>query len=391
MRIKQKKTQEIKQLNRDVQEENRTFRYLYGFAILFVVLSHCDGGGFEMLSNWMHFGAFHLAVFVFGSGYLKKAADAEHPFLFLIKKICKLLIPLWVINAFYGLILFVLQRSGFSFGEPVTLKSFLFYPVSSKNLFVLDMGAWFVFPFFMVQILYIMGESLLHLLKKEKVTDIVWQLLFLAIGILGVFLSCRGVLGENMMVYIRIAYFMPFYILGIWYRRYFEAYANRIPATVIFAVCLVIALLLNGYFGRVVYAIPSSCDYPFGVFATYLSAVIGITFWLTVSRKLAKIDSPIRLLSLLGNHTWDIMFHQFTGILLLKCIFAFLNRLFGIFADFDYMAFYSDIWYLYLPKGLPEMKALYVVAAIAFSILVGKTLAVLKNEMLKLCKPRKGE
>ena len=253
------------------------------------------------------------------------------------------------------------------------------------------MGAWFVFPFFMVQILYIMGESLLHLLKKEKVTDIVWQLLLLTIGIFGVSLACRGLMGENMMVFIRIAYFMPFYIMGIWYRKYFEAYANRIPATAIFSVCLVIALLLNGYFGRVVYAIPSSCDYPFGVFATYLSAVIGIAFWLTVSRQLAKIDSPIRLLSLLGNHTWDIMFHQFAGILLLKCIFAFLNRLFNIFADFDYTAFYGDIWYLYLPKGLPEMKALYVVAAIAFSILVGKALAVLKNQMVKLCKPRKGE
>lgn len=387
MKIKQG----ITQLNRERQEENRTFRYLYGFAILFVVLSHCDGGGFEMFSNWMHFGSFHLAVFVFGSGYFRKAADAEHPLLYAIKKICKLLVPLWVLNAVYGLILIVIQRNGFLFGEPVTLKSFLFHPVSSKNLFVLDMGAWFVFPFFMVQILYIMGESLLQLLKEAKITDVVWQLLFLATGVLGVFLSCRGVLGENMMVFIRIAYFMPFYILGIWYRRYFETYANRIPAIAFFSVCLVIALMLNAHFGRVVYAIPSSCDYPFGVLATYLSAVIGITFWLTVSRQLAKIDSPIRLLSLLGNHTWDIMFHQFTGILLLKCIFAFLNRLFGIFADFDYMAFYGDIWYLYLPKGLPEMKALYVVAAIAFSILAGKALAVLKNKMPKLCKPRKGE
>ena len=85
------------------------------------------------------------------------------------------------------------------------------------------------------------------------------------------------------------------------------------------------------------------------------------------------------------------MFHQFTGILLLKCIFALLNRMFGLFADFDYTAFYGDIWYLYLPKGLPEMKALYVVAAIAFSILVGKALVGLKKQIMKLCKPRKGE
>ena len=68
MKIKQK----IIQLNREKKEENRLLRYLYGFAILFVVLSHCDGGGFEMLSNWMHFGAFHLAVFFFVSGYFSR-------------------------------------------------------------------------------------------------------------------------------------------------------------------------------------------------------------------------------------------------------------------------------------------------------------------------------
>ena len=387
MKIKQK----IIQLNREKKEENKTFRYLYGFAILFVVLSHCDGGGVEMLSNWMHFGAFHLAVFVFGSGYFRKETDAEHPFLYAFRKICRLLIPLWIMNAVYGLILLFLRANGFLFGEPVTLKSFFFYPVSSKYLYVLDMGAWFVFPFFVVQILYIMGESLLHMLKQEKVTDIVWQFLYLAAGILGVSLAHAGFLDGNMTVFIRIAYFMPFYILGIWYRKYLEKYMNRLPATLIFTICLTIALLVNSHFGRVVYTIPSSCDYPFGVFATYLSAVIGIVFWLTVSRQLSKFDGSVRLLSLLGNHTWDIMFHQFTGILLLKCIFAFLNRLFGLFADFDYTAFYGDIWYLYLPKGLPEMKALYVVAAIVFSILVGKALTVLKKQIVKLCKPRKGE
>lgn len=59
--------------------ENLAFRYLYGFAILFVLLSHCDGGGVEMLSNWMHFGAFHLGIFVFGSGYFFREEKLLNP------------------------------------------------------------------------------------------------------------------------------------------------------------------------------------------------------------------------------------------------------------------------------------------------------------------------
>lgn len=70
-----------------LKQENKAFRYLYGFGILFVVLSHCDGGGFEMLSNWMHFGAFHLAIFVFGSGYFLAGRTVTKPVAFVWKKV----------------------------------------------------------------------------------------------------------------------------------------------------------------------------------------------------------------------------------------------------------------------------------------------------------------
>mgnify|MGYP000187058825 FL=1 len=75
-----------------LKQENKAFRYLYGFGILFVVLSHCDGGGFEMLSNWMHFGAFHLAIFIFGSGYFLAGRTVTKPVAFVWKKVKKLLV-----------------------------------------------------------------------------------------------------------------------------------------------------------------------------------------------------------------------------------------------------------------------------------------------------------
>ena len=37
-----------------LKQENKAFRYLYGFGILYVVLSHCDGGGFEIYKGKMH-------------------------------------------------------------------------------------------------------------------------------------------------------------------------------------------------------------------------------------------------------------------------------------------------------------------------------------------------
>lgn len=201
-------------------------------------------------------------------------------------------------------------------------------------------------------------------------------------GVLTVYASGQGFLGNIPQPLCRIAYFMPFYILGMWYHNYLEKYIDRLSVAAVLSGCLIVALLLNAHFGRVVYAIPSSCDYPFGVVATYLSACIGILFWLTVSKALARMTEDVKILRFMGNHTWDIMFHQFMGILLVKVLFFLCNRCFGSFADFDKNAFLSDIWYLYLPKQMAEFKALYVVGAIAFSVLVGKAVTLCKNKIM---------
>lgn len=82
------------------EKENLQFRYLYAFGIIFVVMSHCDGGGMQMLSNWMHLGAFHLAIFVFGSGYFFDEEKITDLLAYIRKKIKTLLLPLWGWNLF---------------------------------------------------------------------------------------------------------------------------------------------------------------------------------------------------------------------------------------------------------------------------------------------------
>lgn len=361
------------------RKENMAFRYFYAFGVLFVVLSHCDGGGIEMLSNWMHFGAFHVSIFVFGSGYFFRREAVKTPLSYVWKKVYGLLVPLWLIHFVYGLVLIVLHRLHFTFGEAVSLKAFLIYPITSRELFTLDLAAWFVFPFFMVQMIYLLGKTILDTLEHEKVTDMILQIFMLASGLLGVYCSTKGIAANEILI--RIAYFMPFYILGMWYREYAEQKLQRLSSAWILAACLITALILNTRFGRVVYAIPSECDYPFGLFATYLSAVIGILFWLIVSGELAKADENIRILKLIGNHTWSIMFHQFAGMLLVKTLFAIANLTFGWFADFDLREYYGNVWYLYLPKGIEEFKMLYVVGAIGFSVFVHQIYMLMKRKI----------
>lgn len=368
--------------------ENLSFRYLYGFAVLFVVLSHCDGGGVEMLSNWMHFGAFHLAVFVFGSGYFFRKERLKKPFVYLGEKVKRLLLPLWCWNLFYGLVMTLLNALGFTFGEPVTLRGILFYPVISENLYVLNMGSWFVFPFFCVQILYGGGKVLLDLLGKPKVTDRILQAAFIAAGFAGVYFAGHGYHEAVLYPVFRILYFMPFYVSGMLYKDFCEKAFSKIPAVFCLGACLFISLLLNARFGKAVYAIPSSCDYPFGIWATYLAGAVGILFWLKISMVLADFGKSCAPLLILGRSTWDIMFHQFAGILAVKAVFAVLSRFAGICGDFDFAAFLGDIWYLYRPGGIKEFAFLYVLGAIFVSLTIKALLEKGRKQWEKAVKGR---
>jgi hypothetical protein len=267
-------------------------------------------------------------------------------------------------------LVYLLHQCGFSLGADLTLRNVLLFPINGENLYELNMGSWFILPFFLVQFCYGAGKLLLDLCRKPQITDCILQAVFLVAGFAGVYLAGHGYHESSLYPVFRVLYFMPFYVGGILYRKFLEKQFCRIPSWVCFGGCLFAALMLNTVYGRTVYAIPSSCDYPFGVIATYLSGSIGILFWLKAAQILAEQKELCKPLAALGKNTWDIMLHQFVGIMAVKCFFAGANRLFGWFADFDFAAFYSDIWYLYKPKGIAEYTFLYVLGGLTIPILL---------------------
>ena len=224
--------------------------------------------------------------------------------------------------------------------------------------------------------------------SKPKLTDRLLQASFIIAGFAGVYFAGHGYHEYALYPVFRILYFMPFYAFGMLYRDFLEQAFSKIPAVFCLGACLLISLLLNAHFGKAVYAIPSSCDYPFGIRATYLAGAVGILFWLKVAMILSGFGKQCTPLLILGRSTWDIMFHQFAGIMAVKAVFAAAGRLFGIFRDFDYAAFSGDIWYLYRPKGMQEFAILYVLGAVGMSLAVKALLKKGKKQWEKAVKGR---
>lgn len=365
-----------KEKTQQLHNENLAFRYLYALGVIFVVLSHV-GGGLEMGSNVFHFGAFHLAIFLFGSGYFWKEDKIDHPDRTVMNWLRKLILPLWVTNAIYGIALLGLAFFGIKFTQ-VDITKFLVGPIFDTEMFDLNLGAWFVFPFFLTQFLYwmvlVLAKRILTAIQKETSYDsicIVWQVLFMLIGFAGVFFATRRAYPLPLGVIIRVCYFAPFFVLGIWYKRWFETWVCKVPRGIWMLVCVVIGMAMQTYYGRLVFVIPSSCDYPFGVVATYASAIIAILFWMMICYYLADIKQPVTALVTVGQHTWDIMFHQFFGFFVVNTVFAILHQCGGLFTMFDMGAYMSDVWYQYMPAGLEVYKLAYVMSGIVIPIGIG--------------------
>ena len=79
------------------------------FGILFVVLGH-TGNSISIFFDWFPYGSFHMALFIFISGYLYKEESEIQPFKFIGKKFKSLVIPLYIWQFLYALLWMILTR-----------------------------------------------------------------------------------------------------------------------------------------------------------------------------------------------------------------------------------------------------------------------------------------
>ncbi|MFR8178169.1 MAG: acyltransferase family protein [Christensenellales bacterium] len=128
-------------------------RVFYLLAIVFVVDGHTTNGHLFEMNGLFRYYSFHLMMFAFGSGYFFKlyggaCSDLAH-------RAKKLLVPLYLWNAVYGVGAALLRRfGGFELGAPLSPYTLLLAPITDGEHFVWNLGAWFIFPLFCAQAAY---------------------------------------------------------------------------------------------------------------------------------------------------------------------------------------------------------------------------------------------
>lgn len=347
---------------------NYQFKLIYAISIIFVVAGHCNYGGISFLNEWFNYYSFHVAIFVFCSGYFYKKDSKNNVGRYIVKKAKSLLLPVYAYNVVYGVLVIISRKFGFTIGQNFNLFNIIIAPLINGHQFGYNLGGWCIASFFLVQVFNVVIRRLLFHIDN----DFAFFAIYLIIGLLGILSAVHGSYSTWYgLVIDRFCYFLPFFAFGTLYRNVLEKKIS-LNSYAYFLILFILQLLIITKYGRAMSYTPAWCNDFDNAYMPFVVAFIGILFWLRVTRILCPILGHNRLLLKISNCTYSIMINQFVFMMGIKTVFATANKLSGgsLCRSFDWYEYKSDIWYYYAPHNLSQWKILYLIAGVLGPVLI---------------------
>lgn len=365
-------------------QTNYQFKLLYALGMIFIVAGHCYNGGISLFYNWLPPYAFHIGLFVFASGYFyKDKYDKEPAIRYIWKKVKHLLIPLFLWNLFYALFVWLLSYKDFTIGTPVTIEKIFLAPITSGQQFSWNIGGWFIIPLFMAQIWNVIFRKTALYKFKSSTKSIYAAVIYLALGLFGVFLAQKGFNTGWWLVLTRFLFFLPFYGAGILYKSHLEKHdhAKNVPYFgMIFLSLLIILLILNKI---PTFDSSNMRNFNYSFFMPFLTSFLGIAFWLRISRILTPVLGKSKIVNLIADNSYSIMINQYLGFMIINLSFAALSKIITISPDFNWGKFKSTIQYAYLPNNDQHFAIIYLAAGILVPIIMQKIVNIIAQRCRK--------
>ena len=357
------------------------FRLLYALGMIFVVSGHAEGGGVSLFYDWFPPYAFHMGLFVFCSGYFYKDSYTRDLPAFLRRKARTLILPMYLWNLFYALLVVVTRCFGFTIGLLPSFQTLVTMPLYEGSQFEYNMGAWFVVPLFAVECMTVLFRRLCPVSGSRR-RETAAFVLSLLLGALGVWLAQRGFRRTWELLVVRILYFLPFYGLGIFYRRVLEEW-DRMPHGPYFALVFLAQYLIIILCGRIPYYTPSRCDdFIEGGIVPFLVGFVPIAFWLRMAKLLEPSLGRGPWMNAIAANSYSIMVNQYLGFMAVKAGFAVLKAATGRCQDFDLGLFKSELSYFYAPGGR-VFFIFYLAAGLLVPILMQKAVDWTKSSLIR--------
>lgn len=355
------------------------FKIMYAVGIIMVVSYHCYGGPFSLLSQWFPFSVITLPIFIFSSGYFYRSSAEDNLPRYYLKKTLSLIVPLYVYTVIYGLFVQITRKFGYTIGGDFTLTNVLIEPIKNGHEFMYNLGSWFLVPLFMVEVFNVTVRRLVKLILPN-VSEWVFFVINIALGIFGNQLACMGYYNDWWLVLVRFLFFLQFYELGIIYRSKLEKFDKKIPDFWFLAVVFIIDYIIIYHYGRTLDYSTAWCNnFTEGPVMPLVAGTLGIATWLRISTMLEPAIGRNKYLNLVADNTFSIMMNHVLGIMIMKWIFGLISLVYDGYADFYWEGLKTELMYFYLPRDITHTLLLYTASGIVFPILLQKGIDAVKR------------
>lgn len=355
---------------------NNQFLILQSIAIILVVYGHRGGGGVNFFQEWFPVYSFHMPLFIFISGYFYKSDSEDSIKKFILKKIKRLVIPYFIWNLIYGIIINMLRNKEIV-KYPVnnlSLKSLFISPWQDGHQFLFNLASWFVLALFLIEIIYLLFRKLSIQIRMQNEYLILFILL--ALGLIAIIESNKGYNTEWNLTIFRTMFLIPFYHMGYLYKQKIEEKDNAnsvLYFCIIFIIQFVIIIKYNNKldFSAVFLNSFNSSN----ILLSYITSATGIMFWLRISKILTPSLENSKFIKYIGTNTWTIMMHHIFTFWMINFILS-LNDMNG----FNYEAFKTNIWYAYTIQNSNISLLFYIFVGVSLPLLIKYCLSKVKNE-----------
>ena len=371
---------------------NPVMTTFYAIAGLLVVASHAHGA-IDIATNTLPLYSYQIGMFLFASGWFYHERHEQHPIAWAWKRIKRLIVPLFALNAAYGIIgNLVAPVIGFEFIPPMSFDTLIRQPMLGGDMFMLDNPLWFVFPFFCATTLDFAAHAIFDAIRDALASSktngrtgiaidvgfaIAYTLAFVIIGTLPGFVSPPPSSKHALMA--RVLFMLPLIAYGRVISHHVPriAKANASTSVLMIFVSLCVAVLMGTLIGDTAF-LAARASFPAGPIPPLITSMCGIIAWLGVSQLIGDKVGRLPPTDALARSTMSLMANQITGFELLNLLFLGLDNV-GIINGFETQKFVTDVWYELRPVMTNTVNGsqvgdafgfLYLIAGVLFAMLL---------------------
>lgn len=361
------------------EKTNKKMMILSCIGIILVVLGH-TGNQINLAGNIFPYYSFHMVLFIFISGYFYNPNN-ENNLLgrngYILKKIKKLIIPYFMWNLIYGIIVMIFKGLNIiTYGESITLNSLFVKPWIFGHQYILNLASWFLLALFLVNIVYVLIRKVIT--KFRIWNDYVIMTILGIIAIYSIYLAKQNI-GEAYIPLLRTGFFLFFYQFGYIYKTKIEG-KLKINTVIYFLILLVIQLIILKLDKEISYeAVFMKFKNRFMITPIFVG-ITGILFWIKIAEILEPSLGKSKIINYISDNTYDIMLHHLFWTFLLNVFIWKISNIANL-EGFNVERFRKTIYYSYTP-GVVQAQIIYTIIAIAMPLIVRFGYEKLKNIVL---------